>query len=182
MMQLFGNIESTNGNAADIGRLRLADGALDISWHHCSTTADFLGDFFATQTRKTDFEYNEIRHGIGYLVNELLENAVKFRAPGDISIEASLQDGNFELRVSNLVEEQTALRFQRVLAEITARDPGELLIERIEENAADPSSSGSGLGLLTLMNDYNARLGWKFTRDEEAGPVRLETYAALSLS
>ncbi|MDE1992885.1 MAG: ATP-binding protein [Rhizobiaceae bacterium] len=182
MSQQFGYTEPSNGPTVDLSRLRLADGSLDISWHHCSTTADFLGDFFAAQTKASDAELNEIRHAIGYLVNELLENAIKFRAPGDIQIEASLDRGNFEMRLFNFIAEETARRFQVLLSEITTRDAGELLIERIEQNAADPSSSGSGLGLLTLMNDYGARLGWKFIHQDAAGPVELHTYAALSLS
>ena len=182
MIQQFGHTACSNGAAADISRLRLSEGSLDISWHHCSATADFLGDFFAAQIRASDSATNEIRHAIGYLVNELLENTVKFRAPGDIEIEASFEEGNFELRVLNLVPSETAARFQGLLSEITGRDAGELLIERIEQNAADPSSSGSGLGLLTLMSDYGARLGWKFIHQEAAGPVQLQTYAALSLS
>lgn len=178
----FGTIEHTNDEGAVANKLRLAEGPLELSWHHCSTTSDFLGDFFAAQGAALDLDYNEARHSIGYLVNELLENAVKFRAPGDILLEATLHRDNFELKISNLVEEKTAARFQELLNEITARDPGDLLIEKIEENAADPSSSGSGLGLLTLMNDYGVRLGWKFLRESTGGPIRLETYAALSLS
>jgi hypothetical protein len=71
-----------------------------------------------------------------------------------------------------------------MLAELTASDPGELLIARIEANAADAGASGSGLGLLTLMNDYGARLGWIF-HDAGAGaggPIGLDTFAALDLS
>lgn len=181
MQEEFGTTELSNSAAAGANRLRLSEGPLELSWHHCSTTSDFLGDFFGNLARDSH-NYNEARHGIGYLVNELLENAVKFRAPGEIAIDATLEDGNFEVRVANLVSEDTARRFRGLLTEITARDPGELLIERIEQNAADPSSSGSGLGLLTLMNDYGVRLGWKFLRDAPGGPVRLETYAALTLS
>ena len=182
MVEEYGTTGFTNGAGAEANRVRLSEGPLELSWHHCSTTSDFLGDFFANLAKNSHADYNEARHSIGYLVNELLENAVKFRAPGDIVIDTMFEDGTFEIRVSNLVAEDTARRFQGLLAEITSRDPGELLIERIEQNAADPLSSGSGLGLLTLMNDYGVRLGWKFLRDAPSGPVRLETYAALPLS
>ena len=73
-------------------------------------------------------------------------------------------------------------RFQALIEEITSRDPGELLIERIEANAADENSSGSGLGLLTLMNDYGARLGWDFRSSATGGAVMLSTHAALTLN
>jgi hypothetical protein len=166
---------------AECCRLCLAEGPLEISWQHCSLTSDFLGDFFADHAT-AGVDVHEMRHSIGYLANELLENAVKFRAPGDIEIVAGIHDATFALCVHNRVHADTAQRFQQLLAEITAGDPGDLLIERIERNAADPDAGGSGLGLLTLMNDYGAELGWKFLPDAEEGLYRLETYAALRLS
>jgi hypothetical protein len=181
MIQQFGLEGSPLPLSADLCRLRLADGPLEISWQHCSLTSDFLGDFFAGHA-DGGIDPREMRHSIGYLVNELLENAVKFRAPGDIEIEAGFHDSTFGISVQNRVDAGTARRFQALLAEITAGDPGELLIERIERNAADPQSGGSGLGILTLMNDYGAHLGWKFLPDAEDGLYRLETYAALRLS
>ena len=102
--------------------------------------------------------------------------------PGTISVDCSLHQGNFELTVSNDTEAEVASRFQALIEEITSRDPGELLIERIEANAADENSSGSGLGLLTLMNDYGARLGWDFRSSATGGAVMLSTHAALTLN
>jgi hypothetical protein len=181
MTQEYGTATFQLPAGAESCRLRLAEGPLEISWQHCSLTSDFLGDFFAEHAAG-GVDAHDMRHSIGYLVNELLENAVKFRAPGDIEIEAGIHDATFGLCVQNRVNADTAERFQRLLAEITAGDPGELLIERIERNAADPDASGSGLGILTLMNDYGAELGWKFLPDAEEGLYRLETYAALRLS
>jgi Uncharacterized protein conserved in bacteria len=37
-----------------------------------------------------------------------------------------------------------------------------MYIEKLEKNAADESSTDSGLGLLTMLNDYSAKMGWKF--------------------
>jgi hypothetical protein len=84
--------------------------------------------------------------------------------------------------VRNVAASGTAEKFQALLAELTTRDPGELLIERIEANAADETSSGSGLGLLTLMNDYGARLGWSFSEQPGGHTVLLSTYASLTLN
>lgn len=181
MIQQFGLAGFQLPPHAEACRLKLTDGPLDISWQHCSLTSDFLGDFFADRAAD-GIDPHDMRHSIGYLVNELLENAVKFRAPGDIEIEAGVHDRSFSLCVQNRVDAGTAERFRALLAEITAGDPGELLIERIERNAADPHSGGSGLGILTLMNDYGADLGWIFLPEAEAGHYRLETYAVLRLS
>lgn len=182
MRMSFGNTYFQNSSTAVANVIRVCDGPIDLNWNHCGITAEFLGEFFALGCAKSEQAYNEVRHSIGYLVNELLENAVKFRHPGDILIHSSLDTGRFELKVSNLIDAKTATKFQLMLTDVTSRDPGELLIERIEENAADSSSSGSGLGLLTLMNDYGARLGWKFHNFGENEPIQLETFAVLDMA
>mgnify|MGYP001325856626 CR=1 FL=1 len=178
----FGETEFSNGPSAFAMRVVLSEGPLGVSWQHASATCEFLGDMFATRSAKQGRDYTEARHSIIYLVNELLENAIKFRSPGDIELDCSLDDGTFELTVTNHAREEVAERFQSLLAEVTTRDPGELLIERIEANAADENSSGSGLGLLTLMNDYGARLGWNFRPVPAGGAVVLSTRASLTLN
>lgn len=181
-MKQFGDIARNNGTGAFAMRVLISDGPLGVSWQHASETCEFLGDVFALRHAKAGADYNDARHSIIYLVNELLENAIKFRVPGAIRVDCSLQDGNFELTVSNDTAADVASRFQVLIEEITSRDPGELLIERIEANAADENSSASGLGLLTLMNDYGARLGWDFRDAPSGGAVTLSTHAALTLN
>lgn len=182
MISTYGDTELSNDPSAFRSRLRLADGPLDLSWHHCNTTAEFVAEIYARRCRVSQGDYNDARHSISYLLNELIENAVKFRYPGDVFIEATLNGKHFEVKVSNLVEPAISERFQSLLDGMVGRDPGELLIERIEANAEDANSSGSGLGLLTLMSDYGARLGWIFTGTDGNEPVRLETFAALELA
>ena len=181
-MKQFGNTAHSNGSGAFSLDLVISDGPLGVSWQHASETCEFLGDVFALRHARNGADYTDARHSIIYLVNELLENAIKFRAPGDIRVHCSLEAGNFELTVSNDTAPETATRFQSLIEEITTRDPGELLIERIEANAADETSSGSGLGLLTLMNDYGARLGWDFRTASAAPAVTLSTHATLTLN
>lgn len=182
MRASFGDTCFQNSSTAMANIIRVCDGPIDLNWNHCGITAEFLGDFYALGCAKSEQAYNEVRHSIGYLVNELLENAVKFRHPGDIVVQSSLEAGRFELKVSNLIDAKTAAKFQVLLADVTSRDPGDLLIERIEANAADVSSNGSGLGLLTLMNDYGARLRWEFHDVGENEPIRLETFAVLDIA
>jgi hypothetical protein len=58
-------------------------------------------------------------------------------------------------------------------------DPGDLLIRQIEANAL-ADSNASGLGLLTLLSDYGARMTWEFD-DYGEGSVMLTTTAAVSV-
>lgn len=181
MSILFGETTPENSTSAFAMSVVLAE-PLGVSWQHASATCEFLGDVFARRCARGGQDYTEARHSIIYLVNELLENAIKFKSPGNIELRCSLESGTFEAVVSNHTSHDTAARFQSLLSEMTTRDPGELLIERIEANAADEGSSASGLGILTLMNDYGARLGWSF-RDQHAGSgLVVSTHASLTLN
>ena len=183
MISHYGIIPPDRADSVAITRVVLRDGALELRWFHCSETAEFLGDYFSVQARAAKLNGRDAQHSIGYMANEILENAVKFRALGlgDIEIEASLQGSAFEMRVTHFVEASVGARFQELLTELLKRDPGELLIERIEANAADNSSGGSGLGILTLMSDYGASLGWSFAQEEPGAPMRLCIFATLTL-
>src|SRR5262245_27615349 len=182
MTTLFGPADLAMGMHDSVSRVRLFDGPLDLSWHHCATTSDFFADVFALRFQASRNDYKEVRHSIGYLVNELIENAVKFRASGEIVVEASMDGESFKVKVANIIEGKTASDFQILLSEITTHDPGELLVQRIEANAADLHAAGSGLGLLTLMNDYGARLAWIFSPAKEIDRICLETYASIPVS
>ncbi|CDX20557.1 conserved hypothetical protein [Mesorhizobium sp. ORS 3324] len=182
MTALFGTPDIAIGMKERVSRVRLFDGPLDLSWRHCATTSDFIADLFALRFQSSRNDYREMRHSIGYLTNELVENAVKFRAPGEVVIEASMDSDCFKLKVSNDVDAENASQFQSLLADITAGDPADLLIQRIESNAANPDAGGSGLGLLTLMSDYSAQLAWIFSSADESDRICLETYASIPIS
>ncbi|MER9121135.1 ATP-binding protein [Mesorhizobium sp. M0954] len=182
MTTLFGTPDIAIGMKESVSRVRLFDGPLDLSWRHCATTSDFIADLFALRFRSSRNDYMEVRHSIGYLVNELIENAVKFRAPGEILIEASMDSECFKLKVSNDLDGEDASEFQSLLEDITVGDPMDLLIQRIEANAANPDVGGSGLGLLTLMSDYGARLAWIFSAADESDRICVETYASIPIS
>src|SRR5699024_3695849 len=111
MLKEFGTTKLTNQPAGGATQLRLIDGPLQLSWQHCSQTSDFVGSFFAAMGDRAGLDRVEARHNIGYLMNELLENTFKFRAVGDVVIETTLEHENFELKLSNFIGEETALRF-----------------------------------------------------------------------
>lgn len=159
--------------------LTLIDGPLELGWRHSGLTSDFLAEAMALRFSGSKALHTNIRHNIGYLSNELIENAVKFKQPGKITIEACVVDDVFLMRVHNKINTETSGRFQKILINMLSVDPGELLIRQIEANAAS-DTGGSGLGLLTLLADYDARMSWEF---ETSGVdrVRLTTTASLAL-
>jgi hypothetical protein len=165
-------------------RLRFRTAHLPLRWSDCSATANFLSAYYGALFRAElgAAHVSDVTHSVAYLANELLENTVKFRAPGDVELEAGLSGGEFLLRITNQIAGETSEGFEKLLGELTEGDPGELLLARIEANAADESSSGSGLGILTLMNDYGVRFTWIFSPGAgEDGRVVLQTLARLRL-
>lgn len=181
MEAAFGHIAQRNPAAAFKLALKLFDGPLDLTWQHASATCDFLSDMMAMRCERAQLGYNDARHSIAYLVNEMLENSIKFKSAGDVGIYCSLDRNRFEISISNAITFAAAEKFQKNLVDIVDRDPGELLIERIEMNAADENSSASGLGILTLMNDYGAKLGWKFDTIPQGSHISLSTFAAIEI-
>lgn len=160
----------------------LKEGQLGRSWSQAGTSSEFVAEVLARQSAKSGMDFEETRHSIIYLVNELLENAIKFSCAGDVKIQCSLEDDSFELAVINRIDPEMVPNFQALIAELTSRDPGELLLERIEANAADEESSASGLGILTLMNDYGVRMGWHFSNPVAGFGVVLRTQACLTFN
>lgn len=182
MNSSFGETTQINGTNSFAIAVVLKDGPLGRTWKQAGTTSEFLAEVLATQSAKSGLDYAETRHAVVYLVNELLENAIKFSSPGDVEIRCSLQDATFELAVINRISPDLVPNLQALIQELISRDPGELLIERIESNAADEGSSASGLGILTLMNDYGARMGWHFSDAPAGNAIVLRTQACLSLN
>lgn len=178
---VLGSCVTSNSEGSFKIELRLLDGPLDMGWQHASATCEFVSDVMALRSEKSKVSYGHAQHTIAYLVNELLENSIKFKSAGDVSIRCSLEGKRFEIVVANPISQAAAAKFVPLLNEIVSRDPGELLIERIEQNAASEGSSASGLGILTLMNDYEAKMGWKFI-DLSEDAVLLSTFASIEIN
>lgn len=104
---------------------------------------------------------------ISYICNELLENAVKFNLDSDkykVKLGAHFPNSSDLIAVvfaTNNVDFQEANRFQELIQELLACDLEERYAQQVEASAEDDAEV-SGLGLLTMINDYQAKLGWKF--------------------
>lgn len=179
MNTTLGNAEPAPPELKQLMRIAVSTAQIPLKWSDCSSTADFLSHYYAGifALDRSEAQVTDISHSVSYMANELIENAVKFRTEGDVTIDAGVDGGDFLLRIANWIDQNTSTRFRALLEELTAGDPGELLIQRIEANAID-GKGGSGLGILTLMNDYGVRLSWSF-RPEDDGRIFLETLARL---
>lgn len=138
-------------------------------WEHNGISADFLGDYFAaffpgdaTSENKINRK-NTVKSIVSYIANELLENAVKYSdrsANLPITITLYLYEQELIFLVSNYAHEITVQKYQKFIRELLDSDPDELYTRQLEKTAL--GTGESNIGLLTMINDYSARLGWKF--------------------
>jgi len=160
-------------------------------WRNNGLSADFLGDYVITFLPKErnvppfEARQNEIKHAVTYVANELLENAMKYhehQVDIPISIHMELNSEQISVSASNGVSAAQAEHYRAFIANVLQGDPGDLLIKQLEEGAKANRPNDSCLGLLTMMNDYGAQLGWRFeSHPVLPGVLTVTTRAVLAL-
>lgn len=139
-------------------------------WRTHRLSASFLADYFSTfapslQTNNLVDPESEIISSITFIANELLENAMKFSQDikeGSITISIRLYPNKLIFETENQVFEAQADKFKQFITEVQESDPSALYFQRIEQSALDETGDESGLGILTIINDYAGQFAWKF--------------------
>lgn len=138
-------------------------------WEHNGISADFLGDYFAAffpgdpASESKNNRKNTVKGIVSYIANELLENAVKYSdrsANLPITITLYLYEHELIFIVTNYAQEIMVEKYQKFIRQLLDSDPNELYTRQLEKTAL--GTGESNIGLLTMINDYSARLGWKF--------------------
>jgi hypothetical protein len=167
--QIFGDfITQKEGEEYLLVRFSPTSLPLQQRWRNSGLSADFLAEYWAIFFPAHDVpsrnRQREIKGAINYIANELLENVMKFNyGMVDYAVELGLylyQD-EFRFYASNAVDPQTIDDFQQRIQTLLTGDVQQLYLDQVERNVAE-ERAGSGLGLLTMINDYEAKLAWKF--------------------
>jgi hypothetical protein len=106
-----------------------------------------------------------VKSAVSYIANELLENAMKYgeaKPTFPISLQIHLSQNHIIFELTNSININHVNHFQEYIQELVTADPNELYISKLEANALNENETESGLGFLTMINDYDAKLGWKF--------------------
>ncbi|MEM8611692.1 MAG: DUF6272 family protein [Cyanobacteria bacterium P01_H01_bin.105] len=176
MHQIFGDYINVLPPDRDSLELSFTSTSEDIKnlWRNQRLSAHFLANCFINflpldeNNPEEEQRIKEAQGSISYVANELIENAVKFNLE---TVNHQVKLGIYFLEnpelvavifaTNNLDRTQTE-EFQRVIKKLLASDPQELYIQQVETSARENNTTHSGLGFLTMINDYEARLGWKF--------------------
>ena len=145
-------------------------------WRTNGLSADFMADYYATffpgkeeTTNEADLQAR-VKSAVSFIGNELLENAMKFtddKTDYPISLTLQMHSDKLVFIATNSVNHQGVEKFQAFVQELTTSDIDELYMRHFEESESDSEdalqeNNISGLGLLTMISDYQAKLGWKF--------------------
>jgi len=168
--KIFGNfLEMKEGDMK--GRLSLSFQAMTLNidelWEGSALSAKFLstfwGKFFPDKGNLSPHIRKRVQDEVHYISGELMGNAVKFSYEPEYLIEICLYLYENELRfyVTNSLNPDYEDKFQTFILRILTEDPSELFLEQIEKSAAEENNE-SGVGFLTMINDYGVTLSWKF--------------------
>ncbi|MDM8561003.1 DUF6272 family protein [Candidatus Parabeggiatoa sp. HSG14] len=185
MVQIFGEFKEKPVNTQEYLVLGFSPNAFPLKqrWRNNGLSADFLADYMTTFLPTNDKEpvtldkQAEIKGGVSYVANELLENAMKFNddnSQKSISIQFQLYADHLVLTLSNSIPPKDVKKFQNFIQDLLQSDPQEFYIRQIEQSENNGPTT-SGLGLLTMMDDYMAKLGWKFETIQQNPEVIMVT-------
>ncbi len=190
MQQIFGDFaEQQTAQEYLVIRFSPTFIPLEQRWRNTGLSADFMANYWSTFFPARDAlaqeRQQEIKGAINFIANELLENVMKFSfKPADYAVNFGLylHQSVFRFYASNAIDPQGVGAFQARIQKLLTEDPGQLFLQQLEMNVLDKGLSYSHLGLLTMINDYGARLAWKFNTDpQDANVTVLTTMAELAV-
>ncbi|MEL7418440.1 MAG: ATP-binding protein [Cyanobacteria bacterium J06631_6] len=164
---------------------------LQQRWRNNCLSADFLADYLSTfflndDDSEPDTEKQvEVKSAVSYIANELLENAMKYcvkKTSLPITIKIHLTPNIIIIQLTNCATVEQTKNFQSHINNLLAGDPSEMYLAQLEKNAIAEADTASNLGLLTMLNDYDAKLGWNFTSvAEQTDTISITTMVQLAI-
>jgi hypothetical protein len=176
MPQIFGDFLESFPPDQDSLELTFTPNLLPIKkrWLSNRLSANFMADYFSNFLPVDEDDPAEQRRikeskgAVSYVANELLKNAIKFNNQRtNFKIKFGIDfieeaDMTAVLFATNIVSAEGLDKFQKFIQELLCSYPEKLYVQQIEKSAEEENSGASGSGFLAMINDYSAKLGWKF--------------------
>ncbi len=183
MAEFFGNFTERDTNDAECLELRFSATSIPLRqrWRNNGLSADFLSDylisFFPGDDTESAGRREAAKSAVSYIANELLENAMKFtHAPSEYPVTIGMHLDRNQLRfyVTNSVDAEAEQGLRATIRRLLTEETRQMFIRQLESSGED-HGSGSGLGYLTMINDYGAKLAWKIEPYEGDARVKKVT-------
>ena len=159
-------------------------------WRNNRLSAHFVADYLSSflpldeEDANSEQRIKQSKGAVSYVANELLENAIKFTDDNDtykVKFGIHFIEDVEVIAVifaTNCANSESVNKLQAFIKELlSSDDPNELYLQQLEKNA-ETESETSGLGLLTMVNDYSAKIGWRFETIPDSLDIMLVTTVA----
>lgn len=163
---IYGAYATKNNNETKTKKTEFHFQPLNLitDWQRCSLTANFFSGVQATKISKKSSKVSNL---LSTVVNELLENAIKYSVDksklANLGLSIKNRKLHFELDIT--CDKLDAIQLDRFYNTSYKREDTDNVIVDMLEKHADSDHISVALGLLTLKRDFNANLGLKILRD-----------------
>jgi hypothetical protein len=132
-------------------------------WSRCGLTADFGATFysFCFPENKT------VRNSLSFILNEIVENAVKYSVEEKSPIKICLyeQTNDLVFEVQNFISDEQSDNFSEYIHHLqSVPDLNEEYMNTVKKNI--DSEEASGLGILTILNDFQLTMAFDFSKQD----------------
>jgi hypothetical protein len=126
---------------------------------------EFWDVFFPMHGQLTLNKKMSIGNNIRFIANELFENLLHYanlssQQPARFSL--YFPENKIWFYITNPVKTEQIEPFKAFIHQLLTQNVDELYVQQVELSALDESGATSGIGFLTMINDYHAKLAWKF--------------------
>jgi len=192
MTQIFGDFQENIPTNHEFLIIGFCPHSLPLKqrWRNNGLSADFVADYLTTffpadESKPSSIERQvKLKTAVNYIANELIDNAMKFNdETSDYPVKFGLHlvENKLVLTSTNCVSSQTLADFYNFIKELKDSNLEDLYIQQLEKGALEESYQ-SRLGILTMMKDYLATLGWKIeTVQKEPEIITLTTRVQLTV-
>lgn len=193
MAEVYGNFQAVSVQTnQEFLQINFSPSSVPIQqrWHNNGLSADFAADYLTTffpaasDSPAARRRQAEIKSAVSDIANELLENAMKFNYT-NYPIQFGMHLLNESeitviLHTTNRLSAAAMEKFKQFIQILSHSDPNELYLQQLERSAESEEDMGSMVGLLTMITDHAAKLGWKFEpAPENAEVLRVTTMVQL---
>lgn len=158
----------------------------DFLCHNLSfgVVVSYLSQFINSSTLSfCSLSRKDLEQTIDFIINELLENTIKYGDDNkpEIFVEIHVCADEVLITCTNCIDEKNYQLFKSYVSKLTSGNPQEIYSRQLEMSLND--NRLSRLGFLSIINDYQAKIGWRFdssqTSDENKVIISVSVPAAL---
>ena len=193
MIQYLGNyIDLSDSMKEESLSLHFSPSKLPLKkrWENNGISADFIAEYVKnfwichmdlSEDQKEDrINIFNLYINVKYVANELFENAMKFsyiydevnKVPSSHATAAgvllSLSDDRLIFYITHGASKSQSDIYKSFILKLLSSNPSDMYMEAMRNSHKEENVNNSGLGILSMICDYNALLGWKFVYHEDS--------------